>query len=80
MGLVQDNALFAGICREFAIRFVDLTARILHDDKQASFDLENVTEDDRSLLFNLCFFGIANLEAQNRDRSITAQFGPRGRR
>ena len=65
MSLVQNNPLFAGISREFAVRYVDLMARILHQEELVNFDLANITPDADYLLGNICFAGSLNFEEQS---------------
>lgn len=77
MGLIQDNTLFAGITREFVIRYVEHTARILHGQDLVVFDLEQVTGDARDLLFDLCFIGILNFEEQGGFDGAGKSYTPR---
>lgn len=77
MGLIQDNALFADISREFAVRYVALMARVFHSEDLVSFDLHNITDRDRDLLSNLCFFGLVNFEEQSGFDGAGKTYTPR---
>lgn len=65
MPLTDDDTIFAPLARAFAVRYVASLARVLHRHPGTAFDLTALDATAGDLLFDLCFFGAAQYEAQS---------------
>lgn len=77
MAIVSDGGIFDPIAREFVIRYVEKIARMLDQQARVDFDLTNITEEAMTLLFELCFCGVAAFEDQSGFQGGGKTFTPR---
>lgn len=76
MLVTRDNETFGALSTEFAIRFVEFMARTLHQNSAAQFDLARMTPEAEALLYDICFFGIAQFEERSGMMHEGKRFGP----
>ncbi|WP_422370149.1 hypothetical protein [Hoeflea sp.] len=77
MSIIQDNQLFEPIATEFVIRYVAVIARLLDQSPLVDFSLDSLTDEMNGLLFDLCFFGVVQLEEQSGFEGNGKTYTPR---
>jgi len=76
MQVTKENETFAALSAEFAIRFVEFMARTLHRNVASDFDLGHLTQEAEALLYDICFFGIAQIEERSGMVHEEVQYAP----
>ena len=77
MHVYENKDDFDSLAKEFVVRYVEKTALLLDHQKLASFQINDVSEDMRELLFNICFLGLASFEEKSGFEIDGGTFTPR---
>lgn len=62
MKLTKDDPLYSTLSDQFVVRYVARIARILDREPLIKFNLDDVGQAERDLLFTVCFEGVVNFE------------------
>lgn len=77
MDLIHDTNTFAPAARELAVRFIQRAAVVLHQAPEVDFDVADHDAAQSDLLFNICFFGVAEFEEQSGIDVLGVRYTPR---
>jgi len=77
MPLIENEKDFDPMARELVVRYIAKMARLLAGQKLVDFDLANLSEAGKDLLFDICFFGIAEFEEQSCIDAASPCLNPR---